>query len=401
MKISSLLWSTCNSIWNWIGCNRLIVVVAVVAALSGTVWWCGWDWLRIGWSCVWDWLRKAPIGWESGSTTVRNLGLVVGGFVAIWIAIWRGVVADRQAKAAQYQAETSWRGLLNERYQKGTDMLRREDLSVRLVGIYELQNLAEDEPEQYHVKIMRLLCAFVRHPTESKDRDDNSKLTGNEREPNIKDYQVSEDVQAAMTAIGNRSNADIELELKGKFRLNLNGTRLAEVALKDADLAHADLCEAIVVGANLLFADLTDVDLTRAMLIGTIMIGTDLTEADLSHADLTRADLTRADLTEADLSHADLTEARLGGARLGGARLIDADLTRAHLGEANLTGVDLSEAKGLTQEQLDQAEADPDKPPKLDGLCDADTGVPLKWHGKEPCMSRLRKLVGQLSSLND
>ena len=56
-------------------------------------------------------------------------------------------------------------GLLHERYQKGAEMLGSELLSVRLGGIYALQRLAENHPGQYHIQIMHLFCAFVRHPT--------------------------------------------------------------------------------------------------------------------------------------------------------------------------------------------------------------------------------------------
>ena len=43
----------------------------------------------------WEWIVTGPTGEESGSTTLRNLGFVAGGFIAIWVAVWRGVVADR------------------------------------------------------------------------------------------------------------------------------------------------------------------------------------------------------------------------------------------------------------------------------------------------------------------
>ena len=39
-------------------------------------------------------------------------------------------------------------------------------------------------------------------------------------------------------------------------------------------------------------------------------------------------------------------------------------------------------ATGLTQDQLDMARADPDHPPKLDGVKDAITGEQLIWRGK-------------------
>ena len=37
------------------------------------------------------------------SATLHHLGIVAGGLIAIWVAIWRGVVADRQAEASQQQ----------------------------------------------------------------------------------------------------------------------------------------------------------------------------------------------------------------------------------------------------------------------------------------------------------
>ena len=62
------------------------------------------DWLRL----FWGWLSDG----ESGSTTIRNLGLFIVAVFALWFARRRILVADRQADTAQ-------RGLLNERYQNG------------------------------------------------------------------------------------------------------------------------------------------------------------------------------------------------------------------------------------------------------------------------------------------
>ena len=113
----------------------------------------------------WDWLNDN----ESASTTIRNIGLVIAGSVAFPLAIWRGIVADRQASAAQQQSDSARQSLLNERYQQGAGMLGNEVLSVRLGGIYTLRHLADEHPEQYHVQAMRLLCAFASHPTKGEE----------------------------------------------------------------------------------------------------------------------------------------------------------------------------------------------------------------------------------------
>ncbi len=107
----------------------------------------------------WGWIAT-----ESGSTIIRNLGLVIGGLIAIGFGIWRGVVADRQAKASLHQAKTSHRSLLNERYQKGAEMLGSEARYVVVGGIYALTRLAQENPEQYRDQILDLLSLFKENP---------------------------------------------------------------------------------------------------------------------------------------------------------------------------------------------------------------------------------------------
>ena len=427
MKLPSWL----RSFWRGIGVG--IIVVAVLFIVGGLSWlsWCYW-W---DWSC-WEWLVTGSNYRESGSTTLRNLGFVVGGLIAIGFGIWRGVVADCQAKASQDQAKTSRRGLLNERYQKGAEMLGSKVLSVRLGGIYALKRLAEDEPEQYHLQITHLFCTFVSHPTE--DEDYMAALRSTEQKP----HRLREDVEAAIAAIGTRSEDEIKLE--GKFSLilegaylvgaYLRGANLTGVSLSKANLAGAylfkvnltgthlngaDLTGAYVGGANLtraylLKANLTKADLTDATLTNTNLSGADLTNADLTSVDLTNAVLTNATLTNATLTNAvltnailrnavltnavlinatldsaDLTSTNLSGAALSGSDLTgvyltDSDLDGAYLTKADLTGAVLFRVKGLTQGQLNLACADPDNPPNLHGARDAKTGKPLEWRGK-PC----------------
>ena len=257
----------------------------------------------------WDWLNAG----ESGSTTIRNIGLVIAGPVALPLAVWRSLVAERQADTAQ-------QSLLNERYQQGAGMLGNEVLSVRLGGIYTLQRLAEEHPEQYHIQVMRLFCSFVRQPT----KDEGIKArSGTEEAPRLR-----VDVQAVMAAIGSRQMRQLELERDANFKL---------------DLRYADLSSMWLEKANLSDAKLWDVNLCMAMPFG-------------------------ANLSGAELWYADLSSANLDGANLSGTKFS--------------TGIGPASATGLTQAQLDKARADPDNPPKLDGVVDAETGEPLVWRGR-------------------
>ena len=316
----------------WCGAGYL-VLLGVLAWLFQS--WPGgfWGWLGI----AWGWLRETPNGYESASTTIRNLGLFVAAPLALWLAIWRARVADRQSKTAQQQvetsqrqAETAQRSLLNEQYQKGAEMLGSDILSVRLGGIYTLARLAREHPEEYHVQIMRLFCAFVRNPTmeDQKDGEDIKETEsiseqGTEEKGDEKP-KLREDVREIVRVIRERNDAQIGMEREEEYRLDLCGANLVEAYLGDANLSRAALVE--------------------ARLNNAFLCGVNLTEAFLF-------------------------DAELGGEYLG---LLD----------ANLTGADLARVIGLTQRQLDTARADPNKPPRLDNTFDAETGKQLVWHGK-------------------
>ena len=286
----------------------------------------------------WDWLG----GEESGSTTIRNLGLVIAATVGLPIAIWRSIVAQRQVETAQRQAETAQRGLLNERYQKGAEMLGSEVLPVRLGGIHALARLAREHPGEYHSQIMSLLCAFACDPPELKKETRGEELRA--------------DVQNIMEAIAARNQAQIDEE---DHILELSGAFLDEASLADGNLSglfldHVSLKGAFLYGANL----------SGARMGGAFLEGADLASANLAYAQLHKADLTDASLYRADLNNADLSDANLTGA----------DLRKANLGAAYLKG-----CKGLTQERIDQAVAHSTTPPDFAGVVDAYTGKPLVW----------------------
>ena len=259
----------------------------------------------------WCWLRDG----ESGSMTIRNLGLVIAAIIGLPLAIWRSIVAQRQAETVQ-------RGLFNERYQKGAEMLGSEVLSVRLGGVYALVRLAREHPGEYHSQIMTLFCAFVRNPPVVETED-----TG-----------VREDVQAVMSAICGRSETQLEIEKKEYFPLDLSGADLTGVNLFAPGLGVWNPRNSILPTANLEGASLDGTNLSRTSLTG-----------------------------------ANLKGAYVRGANLKGALMI----------HTNLSGSDLRGCEGLTQEQINSAVAHPpETPPNLEGVVDADTGRPLVWQGR-------------------
>ena len=322
-------------------------------------------WARFAWyalllllavGCItliyWDGLSTR----ESESATIRNLAFVVLAPIGLALAIWRGAVADRQADTAQYS-------LLNERYQKGAEMLGSGLLSVRLGGIYALKALAKEHPKHYHVRVMQLLCAFVRHPP------------AEENKPVTRAFAFREDIRAAMQAIGERNESHITLERDVEYTPELQGADLRKLILNKLNFSKV----------NFLGADFSDAVLFRIK----------FTEADCLGAHFPNAKLPGADFSGATLLEADLSGANL----MGGSRLSDAHLTNANLTDANVAGAEFTNAvltgtnlagtifykdgllaEGLTQRQIAFATAKPaNKPPILDGLTDPETGTIIAW----------------------
>ena len=294
-----------------------IAGIVIVLLLGGILSWHFWEDLRGDQDAL--------------STTVRNVALVIGGVIAMLLAVWRSRVAERQAATAQ-------QGLMNERYQKGAEMLGSSVLAVRLGGIDALQGLAQQHPEQYHVPVMKQLCSFVRHPTEVEGQPtvDSSEVELGQfyGASTAQDYAaagtveievIRDDIQAAMDSIASCHARNLEIETLQNYRLDLHR----------ADLRGVDL-----IAKDLSGAPPKDINGVPSFHSNHAIIGWWYT------------DLKGADLRYASLYH------------------------------ANLTNVDLSSASGITQAALDDTYADPKTPPRLNSAFDSDTDEPLVWRSR-------------------
>jgi uncharacterized protein YjbI with pentapeptide repeats len=167
-----------------------------------------------------------------------------------------------------------------------------------------------------------------------------------------------------------RTAAVIEFLIEAELAqlIGLSGTNLSKVNLSGANLSRANLSDANLSGTTLIGANLSGADLSGANLSGAYLDDADLWGAVLSKANLSDADLFGTDLFGADLSGADLNSSYVGdanlryanlrGADLRGAQLSNADLSEAFLDGADLSGAildgaNLSDAKGVTEEQLE------------------------------------------------
>ena len=298
---------------------------------------------------VWEWLR----GGESNATTLRNILLGIGGPLAVFIA-WR-------------RSSTSQRSLLNERYQKGAEMLGNEVMAVRLGGIYALGELAREYPRTYHVQVIQLFCAYARAPAP----DTRTSVDAPTKDGLL--LFARQDLQEVMAWIGNRSRKQRRLE--SEHILNLVQADLSGVILPRG----ANLAGALLAQANLTSASLTNANLTGALFYG----------ASLANAFVESADLSGADLREANLRGASLSGAILSGAQLSGAQLSGADLSGSQFNDANGS----NPAEGLTQTQLNKATAQHNVPPRLGSVANKN-GRLLVWRPTPAKSQRSRRSRG-------
>lgn len=336
---------------SWRG--RALVIFFATAALASIIF-----------SVVrWEWLLEN----ERRSEVLRNVGLFVAAAVSGLLVSWRNSVLERQADTAQQQAELGRRGTLDDRYQKSTEMLASDLTMVRVGGIRALENLALENPKDYLRQVAQILCAFVRHPTDSQGPH------GEVREDVLIAAQAAwscvEPYAQYRVPFGEEQTADLVARVVLEFSgATLRGVDLSEMRIVRLEARHADLRRAVLRYAT-------------------------LEHADLEGARLNGADLTRTVLRGANLRGATLTASQLDGAHLDGANLtgiwfepfIDWESPTA---EEELRSVGLEPGdpfvRGLTQNQLDLAKADPEQPPKLNGVTDARTGQQLEWRGDPP-----------------
>jgi hypothetical protein len=211
-------------------------------------------------------------------------------------------------------------GQVTERFTRAVDQLGQREpgkLDVRLGGIYALERIARDSPND-RATIGEVLTAYIRgHAPWPPRLEDQPPI-----EAAIETVAFlrlrAPDVQAALTVLGRGHFADPDPDAP---QLDLADTDLRRSYLSRADLRRARLYGADLRRARFDDTDLRGATLIRAYLQEAHLLGANLQDAVLHHADLRDADLTDANLAGADLRHANLQGTKLDGVDLRGARL--------------------------------------------------------------------------------
>jgi uncharacterized protein YjbI with pentapeptide repeats len=283
---------------------------------------------------------------------------------------------------------------ITETFSKAIEQLGSEKIEVRLGGVYSLERISKESPNDYWT-IMENVAAFIRERSCRMEGERTSSMFDERvsrrayflwleagRPEGVQDliwaHAVERekfgeppptDIATALTVVMSRDERSRKRETEYHWCLDFTGAILRKANLDIAHLEGANFDGARLEGASLVHARLEKARLVGAHLEGALLVQAHLEEAwalrahleraMLSHAHLERASLDGAHLEEANLNGAYLEQAHIVGAHLEGASLVGAHLERASLFQAHLEGANLSQAHlegaNLSQAHLEGA----------------------------------------------
>ncbi len=208
------------------------------------------------------------------------------------------------------------KGQVTERFSRAIEHLGVVEIEVHLGGIYALEKIAGDYPDDYMSTIIETLSAFVRVRSNKRDEEQEQRNESSQK-PNV-------DVQAALTVLGRMGK-------KTDTIVDLTGANLKNVNLYEAHLERGDLRWSHLEGARLEGAHLERASFDKAHLEGACLDRAHLEQAFLFETHLEKATLIEAHLEDALFWKTHLEEAVLAKAHLEGARLDKAHLERSFL----------------------------------------------------------------------
>ena len=268
----------------------------------------------------------------NGITDASSRAQEIGRTRTAILAVLAGILAAIGAYYTHRTFGLKRHGQVTERFTRAVDQLGNDSIHVRLGGIYALERLAREAPDD-HGPIVEILTAYVRERAGRRPPAppaDDAPAPADNAPPLPRSQPAGRgpatDVQAVLTVLGRRT---ISHDPPSPWRLELSRVDLRGIRLRHARLERVNL---------------SDADLENADLEGARLENADLLRANLRWANLYTSHLENAQLGLALIDAVDLRSAYLQGTRLTGARLETADLRGAHLEQADLSGAYLERA---------------------------------------------------------
>ncbi|MEV6070033.1 pentapeptide repeat-containing protein [Nocardia sp. NPDC052001] len=230
--------------------------------------------------------------------------------IAALATLW---FTNQSLRATSEQSGLARQTAVTDRFAKAVEQLGNSNLDIRLGGINLLRKLSEDsEPDRK--PIMQMLGAFVR--THAPNGPECGVV---KKEPDL-------DVQTALTVIGGRDDAHVEI-------IDLSNTCLVWANLRNANFRQVLLTQSNLTHALFLQADLRESVFVDSVLDSAVLDGADLRDAGFQGGSMQAVIFGDAKLHRAGFASVDMRMAALGSADLRGAQFAHTDLRGASLAD--------------------------------------------------------------------
>ena len=288
-----------------------------------------------------------------GSSTVRNLNLLLAASIGWFFLYWRSKTADLNAEAAERSAITAEKVLTAEQITRAIEQLSHEKPSVRLGGVLGLEQVALNQ-KQERVKIARILVSFIRTRARKNSEETKKDLTA----IGISDMEASNDfsayreqrldVEAAISALANITS---ELEKQGQFGRKYNESKKYLCDLQNTDLRGLQFHETNLSNFNFKGTDFSGAQLHLV----------NLTKANISFVSASAPEkenitkFIRTSLLGTNFGDTYLFGVKFNHSNLSYAKFDNARLNNASFDKCSILGTHFENSKNLTQKQIDKA----------------------------------------------
>jgi Pentapeptide repeats (9 copies) len=294
-----------------------------------------WDWSFWG-EATYENGRLASLKVDRGRIIQQSL-IVFGGFIALFLAMWRTWTAKIQADAALQQVELAGRGQNIERFVKAVEMLSSESATQRRAALFALNELARLDIPTSYVTVLHTLKAFVEEAS-------NQYRSGT--------GQGTQEIADAFVMIG---------RLKAIY--DPKGEHLADNNTRTPFLQINNL---ILREANCVFTDYSQFYFRNAT----------FEKSGLIHSIFSRAVFENCTFSDTLTNYSDFSTCNFDSCVFRGRHFRQAILAQSRFKDAKfepdarisvcyISGADFAECPDLVQENIDDCTASTDNPPKF------------------------------------
>ena len=209
---------------------------------------------------------------------IGSLGFIITAYVSFQTL----KATQKNVQISEKNTYISQEKQVTERFTQAINQLGSDKVEVRLGGIYALERIAKDSPED-HWNIVEVLSSFIREKSPASTKETVSS-------PAI-------DVQATLTVLGRRkTDSELPEQYINLERTNLNGvrlrkanfsrSRLTDSSFRGAEISESDFSKMVALPVDFQSVKFITVDFSKAMLLGSTFHGSSFMEIKFIEAHL-------------------------------------------------------------------------------------------------------------------